>query len=73
MCVCVVRQSDLIMTSYFIRTKVKRVYGYEGDLSVLCVPGRSVDNEDMGWLMESAALCSLAFHFFLCSSAAAFV
>jgi hypothetical protein len=59
------------MTNYFIRTKVKRVYGHEGDLSVRCVPGRGVDNEDMGWLLESAAqvlwLC-----FFLLSSAAAF-
>jgi hypothetical protein len=46
----VVRQSSLIVTTYFIHTKVKRVYGHEGDLSVRCV-----DNEDMGWLMESAA------------------
>ena len=51
----VVRQSELIMTTYFIHTKVKRVCGHEGDLSVRCVPGRGVDNEDMGWLLESAA------------------
>jgi hypothetical protein len=68
----VVRQSDLIMTTYFIHTKVKRVYGHEGDLSVRCVPGRGVDNEDMGWLMESAAQVLWLSVFFLRSSAAAF-
>jgi hypothetical protein len=44
----VVCQSDLIMTTYFIHTKVKRVNGHESDLSVRCVPGRGVVNEDMG-------------------------
>jgi hypothetical protein len=52
---CVVRQSDLNMTTYFIRTKVKKVYGHKGDLSVRCDPGRGVGNEDMRWSLELEA------------------
>jgi hypothetical protein len=61
----VVRQSDLIMTPYFIHTKVKRVYGHEGDLSVRCVPGRGADNEDVRWLMESAAQVLLYYFIYI--------
>jgi hypothetical protein len=66
----VVRQSDLIMTNYFIRTKVKRVYGHEGDLSVRCVIRRGVKN---GMVAGVSGSSSLVFRgVFFRSSVAAF-